>query len=503
MNFTALIIALLGAWFGHANPVVHIPGAVFLFPAVLIWYGLNADSPRQAFRTAWICGSLCFAACLYWVFIPVYVHGGLPWILALPCPILLGMYLGLYAGFFSAIIHWLQPRLPAPLLAIAAGLLWGSLEMAQGLLFTGFSWLTLSVAMAPWPATIQALAYFGEYGQSAIFAACVAWLVLARQNRLSLFLGIGVSLGLLIWGTTALKTPLPEGHRVRVALIQGNIDQSMKWDHAYQEKTIQEYLQLTRKERIPQPDLVVWPETAMPFYLQEESAMARQVRGFVRENQIPLLTGTPRYMVNIATGAVTYANSAFLLGPTGETIAFYDKEHLVPFGEYVPFGDLFPFISRLAAGDGEFIPGDNPSPLRWGNLALGMLICYEAIFPKLSQNRVQAGANLLVNISNDAWFGVSSAPRQHLHQAVLRAVEQGRFLVRATNTGITAVVDPRGRRLEIGALFQKLTLTYPDVLLLEELTFFHRHYKSLQLALPAATCVLLLGAWLRRRRRTA
>lgn len=503
MNIFALIIALVGAWFGHANLVVHIPGVVLFFPAVVIWLGLNAASPWQAMKQGWICGSLCFSACLYWVFIPVHVHGGLPWLLALPCPILIGMYLGLYTGVFSALVHWLNPRLPAPLLALGAGLLWGGLEMAQGLLFTGFPWLTLSVAMAPWPATIQSLAWVGEYWLSCVFAAMTAWLILAPRSRTCLILGCSVAAALLIWGNMALKAPLPEAPRARIALIQGNIQQGVKWDEAYQKRTVDIYVDLTRKELIPKPDLVVWPETATPFYLQEENALARQIRTFVRDNQLLLLTGTIRYTVNVVTGEVTYANSAFLLGPNGNTVAYYDKEHLVPFGEYVPLGRFLPFISRLVTGDGAFAPGTDPSPLHWENLALGMLICYETIFSNLSQERVQAGANLLVNISNDAWFGISSAPRQHLHQAVLRAVEQGRFLVRSTNTGITAVIDSRGRRLESGTLFEKVTLTYPDVRLFEELTFFHRHYTMIQAALPLAVCILLLGARFLRPRHTS
>lgn len=498
MNPYALIIALLGAWFGHANPAAHVPGAVLLFPGALLWLGLHAGSFREALRAGWICGSLCFTACLYWIFIPVHVYGGLPWLLALPCPVLVGMYLGLYTGLFAALIHWLKPRLPSPLLALAAGLLWGGLEMAQGALFTGFSWLTLTAALAPWPSAIQALAYAGEYWLSAFLALCAAWLVLGRHSRTCLFLGLAAGAGLVIFGNLAIRSPLPEGPKVRVALIQGNIDQAVKWEEAYQEQTIQAYLQLTRKELLSSPDLVVWPETAMPFYLQEEIAMARRVRGFVREHRFHLLTGAPSYAVNPATGALTYANSAFLLTPEGGITAVYNKEHLVPFGEYVPLGRFFPFVARLVHGEGEFIPGDDPAPLRHDNLALGMLICYESIFPNLSQARVQSGANVLVNISNDAWFGRSSAPRQHLHQAVLRAVEQGRYLVRSTNTGITAIVDPRGRRLEAGVLFQQLTMTYPEVRLLEEQTFFHRHYNLLHAALPLAACAMLLLGWLRR-----
>jgi len=494
----AVVVALLGAWFGHANPVSHLPGVALLFPSTLLWLGLQTDSPCKAFRQGWICGSLTYAACLYWIFLPVHVHGGLHWILALPCPVLVGMYLGLFAGVFSGLICWMRSQLPWYVLAVAAGLLWGSLEMAQGTFFSGFSWLTLPAAMAPWPLLIQPMAWVGEYWQSVLFMTCAAWLTMAIRSRICLALGLAGCAGLLALGVVLVNKPLPAGEQIQATLVQGNIDQTQKWEPAHQEATVRAYIDLTTKELHSRPDLVIWPETALPFYLQEDKTLSRQVRAFVKRNKLLLLTGSPRYRVDLSTGAILYANSAFLLDPKGKTLDAYDKEHLVPFGEYVPLSSVFPFISRLAHSEGEFLPGTSPRPLRFNQLALGILICYEAIFPELSQERVRAGANLLVNISNDAWFGRSSAPRQHLHQAVLRAVEQGRYLLRATNSGITAVIDPRGRRLESGTLFQKLTLTYSDARLLEETTFFHRHFDLLQAALPALTAIFILLTWLLR-----
>ncbi|TVQ97308.1 MAG: apolipoprotein N-acyltransferase [Desulfovibrionales bacterium] len=508
MMLPALVVALLGTWFGHANPIAHVPGAALLLPAVLFRLGLREPTPAVAFRSGFFCAAAAYSASLYWVFIPVHVHGGLHWLLALPCPILLGMYLGLYGGAFSALIRWAHPVHSPLLLGLGAGLLWGGVELAQGTLFTGFSWLTLPAALAPWPVTIQGLAVVGEYGLSAILVTAVAWLVLARESKAfmirGLTLGLALFLVLIGLGALHLNRPLPEGTPLRVTLVQGNVDQTVKWEPAYQEATVRAYLDLTTRELGFKPELVVWPETAMPFYLQEDSALARQVRDFVRSTQqLALLTGAPRYAVDLSTGAIQYANSAFLLGPNGKTVGIYDKEHLVPFGEYVPLGGMLPFIRRLAHSEGDFSPGNDPAPLQWEHLALGMLICYEAIFSGLSQERVRAGANLLVNISNDAWFGRSSAPRQHLYQAVLRSVEQGRFLVRSTNTGVTAIIDPRGRRLEAGGLFQRLTLSYPDVRLLEETTFFHRNAWAIRILLPTAIG-LYLGAtwWMRRRHRT-
>ena len=208
---------------------------------------------------------------------------------------------------------------------------------------------------------------------------------------------------------------------------------------------------------------------------------------------MPLLFGAPAYLRSL--GGHVLFNRAYLLAPSGQTAA-YDKEHLVPFGEYVPLGNLLTFIGKLVEGLGDFRPGQDGKPLLQGNLALGTLICYEAIFPELAQRRVAAGANVLVNISNDAWFGDSAAPRQHLDLALLRAVEQGRTLIRGTNTGISAVIDPRGRIMAQGGLFTALALPCPETPLVSETTWYHRHYLFITWGIPGLFAVLGLTALL-------
>ncbi len=258
-------------------------------------------------------------------------------------------------------------------------------------------------------------------------------------------------------------------------MAQADIDQSLKWDPAYQTATVAKYIELSQKiRRETAVDLVVWPETAMPFYFQDQSPLRDKVTSFIRQTGVPLVTGSPAYAPATPPAAPVLHNRAYLLGVDGGELAHYDKEHLVPFGEYVPLGRWLP-LGRLVESVGDFSPGFNERPLVSGDIALGLLICYEGIFPELAQQRVEEGANLLVNISNDAWFGNSSAPWQHLAMATMRAVEQGRWLVRATNTGVSLLADPLGRITLKGGLFTEEAL-WGKVRLETGQTFFHRTY---------------------------
>ena len=201
--------------------------------------------------------------------------------------------------------------------------------------------------------------------------------------------------------------------------------------------------------------LIVWPETAVPFYLASDTGESAVVRGIAGEAGAYVLTGSPSYRFNTDTGRPEFLNSAYLLGPTGEISGRFDKVHLVPFGEYVPFKRLLFFIDKLTEGVGDFVAGPGPYPMEFESSGIGVLICYESIFPRLAAAHVKNGAGVLVNITNDAWFGRTSAPYQHFQMSVLRAVENRVFLLRAANTGISAVVDPAGRVINQTALFEQ------------------------------------------------
>lgn len=500
------LLAIAGMWFGFANPVAQVPILTLLYPAVLTLFALRAGSGRAAFSGAFVTGALGSAAALYWIAVPIHDYGGLPWFAAVPCSILLGAYLGLYAGVFGLVMHTGFRKTPftarAPLaLAVAGGCLWTVLEHARGMLFSGFPWLTLSSSFAVWPFAVQGASIFGAYALSGVFtalsiAACLGCLILFRKGHdhetrgkalpaLSLC-GL-IVLGLGLWAAHRLNFEAPKDGTLNVLMAQGNIDQNQKWAESYQEATLEHYLKLTASNtdtlKKPGPRLVIWPETAMPFFFQSHP-LGRRLADAARTLDAPILFGAPGFtpITGVARSEWPLFNRAYLIVPGQPPRQTYEKEHLVPFGEYLPSFLDFPALEVLFQGVGAFSKGKRTAPLRLDNLALGVLICYETIFPELAQDRVDAGATLLVNISNDAWFGFTSAPFQHLHQTVMRATEQGRFLLRCTNTGITAIIDDKGRIVKSGGLYIAETMsgTVPAI---REKTVFHMHGNKILVAM--------------------
>jgi len=492
----ASILAVLGAWFGFANPLYRLPFLALLLPGGLTVAAVRSKGPGQAAKVGLWIGTLAAVGNLYWAALPVHDYGDVAWPLALPMPVLLALVLGAYDAAFAAVVRFAQPRLSPWLFGPMAGLAYAAMEMARGTFFTGFPWLALPAALSPWPATIQGAAFLGVYGLSGLFVCLIAWIVVCGPLSRQGLAAIAASAALFIGGNLRLAAPIAHSGTIHATIVQGNVDQSLKWDPAAQIDTEEKYLDLTRTALKDAPtNLVVWPETAMPFYFQDPGVLSSRLKAFVDDTGVPLLFGSPAY-ARLGNGAPVLFNRAYLLPPHG-AVSRYDKEHLVPFGEYVPLGHLLSFVHKMVAGVGDFRPGAAQAPLRQGRLALGVLICYEAIFPELAQQRVEAGANLLVNISNDAWFGKSSAPRQHLDLAVLRAVEQERAIIRATNTGISAAIDPRGRIMAQGGLFTALTLPCPGTPLVTETTWFHRHYALVTWSIPilfAALCIWCLAA---------
>jgi predicted amidohydrolase len=251
--------------------------------------------------------------------------------------------------------------------------------------------------------------------------------------------------------------PLPPSTELplAVAIVQGNIDQGVKWDPAWQSKALQLYRYLTLEAARERPRLIVWPETAVPFFLREDPRRA-ELETLARAAGAYLLVGAPDRLSEQSR------NSAFLVGPDGRMLGQYDKRHLVPFGEYVPLRRLLFFVNVLAGGGiGEFAPGKEATVFSTPAGRFGVVICYEAIFPGEVREFFLGGADFLVNITNDAWFGRSAAPAQHLAMAAFRAVENRAYLVRAANTGISAIVAPDGRIVRSSGLFTPAVLSAP------------------------------------------
>ncbi|WP_027722407.1 apolipoprotein N-acyltransferase [Maridesulfovibrio zosterae] len=487
-----ILIAMLSAGLGYANPFLHLPAAVLGFPMALGYIAFSTHSPKKAMKRGWIAGTLAALICMYWVAYPVGVYGGLSWALAIPCPVLISMAVGVYYGLYTYIITYAARVLPPFILCLFSALLWATMETAQGIFFTGFPWMTLSAAFASRPEWIQGAAFIGAYGLSGLLVSVATSILVWKISNAAKVWSIVVIAVVLVFGgaRTAPEdfTALKSTGTASIGIVQGNIDQAKKWDSKYRKATLDKYIKLS-EQLTDKADLIIWPETAMPFYIQDPSIMRARLFNFATRTNTAVLTGAPGYILHGPKSFSLY-NRAFLIKPETITLDWYDKSHLVPFGEYVPLKDYLP-LDKLVQGAGDFIPGDDPSPLESGNLAIGMLICYEGVFPELAQERVEKGANLLINISNDAWYGNTSAPLQHLALVSLRAVEQGRYLIRGTNTGISGCIDPLGQVHDTTGLFvDAAVLTNPQLISGE--TFFHANYKAVTFG-PVILTIMLSG----------
>ena len=456
-----LLALLAGAMLALSFPKPGIsPLAWFAF--VPLFIAAAGVPQRLAFKLGFSAGFTAYAGLLYWVNIVMTSYGKLHWSVSGTLYLLLAGYLALYPGLVLCLMRRGEERGIAALLSFP--LLWVGGELIRSYLLTGFPWANLGYSQYRTLPLIQISDLTGVYGVSFLvaFANVVFYRVWnsVRQKEtpypvrgfVALLMLFAATLG---YGFIAL-TKVETGPLQRVLLVQGNISQDVKWDPAFQESTVSTYERLSRQGCQAAGTLVVWPESALPFYLQSEPAYAARVKSLAVELKSCLVTGSPA--LERDGDFVRYLNSAFLISPTGEVAGRSDKLHLVPFGEYVPLSALFPFVNKLVAGIGDFSPGKSAVPLETTGGKIGVLVCFEGIFPEIARAYVQAGAGILVSITNDAWFGRSSAPYQHLSMTVFRAVENRVPLVRAANTGISSVIDSKGHIRGMTPLFEEATL---------------------------------------------
>jgi apolipoprotein N-acyltransferase len=280
------------------------------------------------------------------------------------------------------------------------------------------------------------------------------------------------------------------GAALEVVVIQGNVEQEVKWDPAYRRETFDLYRALTREAVGEGADLVVWPETATPFYYRLEPRYRREILELAREVQAPIFFGSPAR--EEGAEGVSLRNRAYLVSAAGEDVGWYDKVHLVPFGEFVPWRRILFFVDKIVPAVGEFSPGPGPVTLTIPGARVGALICYEVVFPDLVRRAVNDGAQVLVNITNDAWFGRTAASRQHLSTLAFRAVENRRPVARAANTGISGFVDSRGRILQVSDLFVRGHYR-AGLLPSSERTLYGRTGDLFPASCAVAVLVILLG----------
>jgi apolipoprotein N-acyltransferase len=439
--------------------------AWFAFVPLLI--AMKNERPSTALRLGFITGLVHYFTLVYWIMVVLKTYGGLNIIVSITILVLLCMYLSLYPALFSALAVYLRG---SRFQALITASIWVSLEYMRGLLLTGFPWCLVGYSQFRHTYLIQIADIVGVYGISflILLTNVLVYTVFFKDlpGTGKRYLGLEILLLLaflsvsLIYGHYRLsqKGEITEFRDpVRVAVIQGNIDQSLKWNRLYQEETLKIYRRLTETAYGFKPRLIIWPETALPFFFQHGDKFAEEVYSISRESGARLIFGSPAYKA--MEDSVIYYNRIYWLSGKDRSIGLYDKVHLVPFGEYVPLKRLLPFVHRLVPAAGDFSPGSETSPLEIPGLTAGPLICYEAIFPELSRVQVKKGSVFFVNLTNDAWFGMTSAPYQHLSMALFRAVENRRPLVRAANTGFSAFIDAKGKITARSDLFEEEVLT--------------------------------------------
>ncbi|QJA05778.1 apolipoprotein N-acyltransferase [Thermosulfurimonas marina] len=429
---------------------------ILAFPAPGLWplvFGalvplftaLPGRSLREALGLGLLAFTVFFFGLLYWIPGVMIRFGGLSRPLALSVHLLLCLYLALYSALAVAGAAALKAfERPGLLPGLLLGAFWLAGEYLRGRLLTGFPWEPLSGALAPVPLLLQPAALVGALGLSllplwvnyALFAALPP-----RRRRAPLLAAFFLLGATVLYGWRALSLEVPV-FPVRVALIQGNIPQEIKWRPGEERRSLERYLELSRKALACGPDFLVWPETALPFPFPYGGLTGELLKG-IRSLGRPVLFGAPR-AVHTEKGW-DLRNSLVALSPEGKPLGVYDKEHLVPFGEYVPFEDKFPWLRNLAVASGDYTPGRGSGVLEVAGVRVGALICFENAFAPLARARVRAGADLLLVITNDAWFGRSAALRQHFDQSILRAVETRRWVIQVANTGLSGVIDPYGR----------------------------------------------------------
>jgi len=464
---------------------------------------LNDGGFKEGFKVGWIAGACFNLIGLYWV---AYTQGGGPAVIG--GTVLMAVYLGLYTGLFAGSYQLLARRWGNGAV-LTTPVLWTAQEYLLSLGELGFPWMLLGHSQAGFPHLIQYAAFTGVYGVTfwVVLVNAVLYLLLNAAPQLRPRLVAASALFLcfaLPWsyGAAVIAAADTNESNVRVALIQPNLTLAEKWGSGGLERSFTALETLSRQAAKHNPQLLVWPETALPCYLQLRPDCQNLVRRLVDELQVPLLTGASDYNFERSEPY----NSAFLFYPQQDAVQTYAKMHLVPFGERTPFRDDIPLLRDIDwtvltgdLGPAEFAPGTEHTIFAHPQAPFAVSICFESVFPDLVRRSVRQGARLLVNITNDSWFGRTAGPYQHAQLAILRAVENRTAIARCANTGISLFIDPYGRTSQATDLFAP-AFRVGDLAVNSHTTFYTRHGDLFAQGLLAAACVLLLVARLAKSR---
>ena len=477
---------------------------VALAPALLA-----ADRSGRPFLVGWLAGWLGFTGVVWWVYYAMAHFGGIPWPAAAALALVLTAAMACFWGLALWARHRVRaafPRLPD---VVVFPVVWTAAEYLRATLpDLEFPWALLGHTQYLHGSILQVADVGGAWALGFLVAlanAGVASFVAAPRARgwarglRPLAAALVLLLAAAGYGRWRLAEPEPDaGSALRVAVVQGDVPQGVKWDPQFREETFVNHVGLTREAGAAGADFVVWSESATAFVYQREPAYQERIADLARETGAPLLFGTVG--IESAGGRRSYRNRAYLVDASGAEAGWYDKQQLVPFGEFVPFQRLLFFAKPLVQAVGNFTPGPGSTLLDVPGARVGTLVCYEVVFPDLVRRFAAAGATLLVNITNDAWYERSAASAQQFANLVLRAVENRRPIARAANTGISGFVDAKGRILGASELFvrgQYAAPLTPD----SRTTFYTRHGDWLPRLCTAAFLALLAATCLPSRRR--
>ncbi|HSE92628.1 MAG TPA: apolipoprotein N-acyltransferase [Methylomirabilota bacterium] len=415
---------------------------------------------RASFGWGWVAGFIFFLLLLRWLNFTFGVYSAIPWPLTWAPTAALAAYCGFYVGLVMLCVSWVAERRGRGRALAAAPFLWVTAEWLRGHLLGGFPWGHLGYSQHSQLAVIQVAELAGVDGVAlvvvAVNAALAGCVTLSRGRAAAGLAAAAVLLaGTIGFGLTRLAEPEPLAE-ARVALMQPAIEQPLKWDEKHTASTLRIYGELTRSAAQLRPALIVWPETASPTLLRRDRVLLDALSDLARASGVTLLVGSVDVMDPAGRDV---RNTAFLLTEQG-IVGRYDKIHLVPFGEYVPLSRVIGFVRGWAQFISELTPGSHAMVFPGPPAPFGVVICYEGIFPALFRRFVQDGARLMVNMTNDAWFGRTSGPLQHLAMYPFRAVEHRTALVRVANTGVSAFIDPRGRIVSSLGLFERGILSH-------------------------------------------
>lgn len=441
---------------------------------------LDQCSRQRAFWIGWLSGLVGFTGIMAWVVTAMTTYGKVPEPVSYAILLLLATYLGLYVGLYCLAVVWLRELIPRYGIFFAP-CFWVALEWFRTHLLSGLPWCLLGYSQYRELDLIQVADHTGVYGISFLivlvnvaFAELFLWIMPffrgfhPVQLPWELLTTAAACMVLSWFYSSAVLSARDLGHHkpsVTIGVVQPNIDQAVKWDASFRDETMRRFDRLTAQLGTS-TDLVVWPEAATPFIFEREKEYQLQLITLAERAQAPILLGSPA--LRFYPDRRPYLlNSAYLLGSDGTVLGRYDKHHLVPFGEYIPLkSSLLFFLDKLVEGIGDFEAGPGPTtlsfnPKSWSkersagsrSVKFGVAICYEVIFPDLVRQFAMNGAEFLVTITNDGWFGPSSAPAQHFAMVVFRSVENHLAFARAANTGISGFVDPYGQIIEATPIF--------------------------------------------------